>query len=131
MFAGNLPCFFSDLIPTDQHYLLYVPPPGWPAKRQRPADRGKRRVAAGPLQPRRHGGAEALHVIGGKLQRNHPAGGAASPSTGTNQEEQIQTQKSKVNSKKMPSGVCNLTHLTTCCHLTPAKVTDIIDILRS
>lgn len=53
-------------------------PTGRQAERQRPDDRGQRRVAAGPLQPRRHGDAAALHVVGGERQGHHPAGGAAS-----------------------------------------------------
>lgn len=113
-YPGSLRWFFTP--PTDQKCFL-LPPPGRPVDHQRSADRGKRRVAAGPLQPRRHGSAEALHVVGGQLPRNHPAGGAASPSTGTSKKEQIQTQKSKKSIQKMTSGVCYLTHLTTCCHL--------------
>lgn len=35
----------------------------------------------------------------------------------TSKKDRIQTQKSKESIQKMPSGVCNLTHLTTCCHL--------------
>lgn len=72
----------SDLLPTYQK-CFFPPPPGWPVDCQRPADCGERRIAAGPLQPRCHGGAEALHVVGGQLPGDHPAGGAACASTGT------------------------------------------------
>lgn len=41
---------------------------------QRPAGCGKRRVAAGKLQPPGHGDAPPLHVAGGERPRNHPAG---------------------------------------------------------
>lgn len=76
---------------------FFPPPPGRPAERQRPADCGERRVAAGSLQPRCHGGAEALHVVGGQLPGNHPAGGAARPPPGTMQEKtKLKNQKSKI-----------------------------------
>lgn len=88
----------SDLLPAYQR-CFFPPPPGRPAERQRPADCGERRVAAGPLQPRRHGGAEALHVVGGQLPGNHPAGGAARPPPGTMQEKSKLKNQKKVKSK--------------------------------
>lgn len=41
---------------------------------QRPAGGGKQRVSAGLLQPSGHGDTSPLHVPGGELQRDHPAG---------------------------------------------------------
>lgn len=51
-----------------------VSPSGRPPEHQRPADGGERRISAGTLQPRRHGNAEALHVVGRQRQGHHPAG---------------------------------------------------------
>ena len=76
-------CLFTScqLVKTDFRFLPL--PTGWSPECQRPVDSSERGVADRTLQPRCHGDAEMLHVVGGKLQGHHPARRAPSTQTGT------------------------------------------------
>lgn len=50
---------------------------------KRSDDSGERRIAGRALQQRRHGGPEAVHVVGRKHQRHHPGGCSPSAQAGT------------------------------------------------
>lgn len=50
---------------------------------KRSDDSGEWRITARALQQRRHGGPEAVHVVGRKHQRHHPGGCSASAQAGT------------------------------------------------